>query len=119
MLGQRGSTTPTGYQFDHTVASVAPPSAITFARGKALRTRSGSVTGIQSPDSITSRSRLAPSAAAAAGNSGASRTSAAGAESQRVIPPPRNKATRRSGSASSSLVATCTVPPTASRPKMS
>ena len=117
MLGQPGSTSPTGYQFDHTVASVAPPKAITRAPGKDRRTRSGRVTGIQSPESITRRSRLARSGTA--GKSGARRTRAAGAESQRVIPPSRSRATRRSGSASSSLVATWTVPPTASSPKMS
>ncbi len=139
MLGQRGSTSATGKTLDQMVASVAPPSAITRAAGKDRRTRSGRVTGIQSPDSSTRRRRpgasaagdtgaAAPGAAAAdpggagnsgAGNSGASRTRAAGAESQSVIPPARSRPTSRSGSSSSASVATCTVPPAPSTPKMS
>ena len=82
MLGHDGSTSPTGNQFDQIAASVAPPRAITFAFGKASRTWSGSVTGIQSPLSITSL-RLGDGGAWS--KNGVNCCSAAGAESHTVI----------------------------------
>ena len=52
-----------GWKIDQMEASVAPPRLKSWQPGSALRMRSGSATGIQSPLSITSR-RPASSAAA-------------------------------------------------------
>ncbi|CAM5226253.1 hypothetical protein SSPIM334S_04379 [Streptomyces spiroverticillatus] len=55
MLGAAVSTSPIGWKIDQIAASVAPPRLNSSTRGRRPRTASGSVTGIQSPDIMPSR----------------------------------------------------------------
>ncbi len=55
MLRQWGSTCCSGYSIDQMDASVAPPRLISCNVGCNAQARSGSVRGIQSPDSIATR----------------------------------------------------------------
>jgi hypothetical protein len=104
-----------GKTLDQTVASVAPPRPTTRAPGNAARTRSGSDTGIQSPERKTRRS--APPVCFP--KYPAHCCSAAGAESQNVIGSRRRMRTSRSASRTSSLVASRIEAPAARMPKMS
>src|SRR5215216_882694 len=119
MLAQCGCTSAIGKEFDHTVASVAPPRLITSARGNAALTSAGSPSGTQSPLKKTSLKLLASLLCAAGGKYGTSCWSAGGAESQKVIFSLQSISTSRLGSRKSDVEATWIVPPAASIPKMS
>src|SRR5882724_13433073 len=117
MLIQSFFISLTRCQFDHTVASVAPPSATTSAPTYLSFTASTSPNGTQSPLSNTSRTpdlRCSPLP-----HTPATCCNAAGAESHIVILSSSNRRASSFGSAISSSPAISTTPPAASTPKMS
>src|SRR5262245_57924136 len=114
MLAQLGSTPSIGYQIDQIDASVAPPRLTTRQPGARARTRSGSVSGTQSPD--TSASRSEPGSAPACSTS---ISSSAGTEFQIVTPSSRSQLSQRSGSRSAPGSGNTSVPPAPSTPKTS
>src|SRR3954465_1223136 len=116
MLFQRGSMGPMGNQFDQMAASVAPPKLTTDAAGKAVRTSSGSVRGIQSPLSNT---RRRDDDRPEVDRYGTSWLSVAGAEFQIVICPAINTFASREGWRSSSSPAMTTVAPAPRAPNTS
>ncbi len=100
-------------------ASVAPPRLTTWTPpGAAARTRSGRLTGIQSPESSTSR-RRSGSGSPRWPRCSISMSSSAGTEFQTVTRWPASISVQRAGSRAADGSGSTSAPPAASGPKMS
>lgn len=118
MLGRSGSTVPIGCSTDQIDASVAPPRLITSAFGATARIRSGRLTGIQSPLSMTRRSPATSTAGLPAACT-SSISIRAGTEFHTVTWWSASSRAQRTGSRSSPGPARTSAAPAARVPKMS
>ncbi|SCD90287.1 hypothetical protein GA0115247_11692 [Streptomyces sp. PalvLS-984] len=118
MLTRSGSTSVTGWWMDQIAASVAPPRATTRREGTCARIASGSVTGIQSPESSARRIRPVPRAGPVRRYSW-SIWSWAGTEFHRVTACSSARAAQWAGSPRSPASGRTSAPPTDRGPKMS
>src|SRR5262245_15261861 len=117
MLAQAGSTSPTGLMTDQTQVSVGPPDAMTRTPDATARSRSGNVTGIQSPARITRPSGASVSPVLSTWPT--SMSSNAGTEFQNVTPSLRTSPAQTAGSGLSIGGGITTVPPAAIIPNTS
>ncbi len=122
MLVQDGSTSPIGWNSDQQIVSVGPPEPTTWIFGLCARSRSGRVSGIQSPESTDSRSDSSGRPPPRRSRTSASPTSSSirtGTEFHSVTRSACTRPAQTSGSACSNGGGTTTVPPCVSTPKTS